>query len=406
MEDEQNAPTAVESTGSAPIESPPFSVEEFIKNLRKELAPVTQETTVGAAGGRDAPESGKPVKSGSSLESYASAFANRAPLQDRFFSVLSGWNDSWKASREPKDFELPLKRFLMPEKYQKTTGGFYLRMQGKGIVVNPGWDFLKHFHDAGFFVQDIDVVVVTSSAEDNFGDVDGIYRLNYELNLMSSDLHVIRYYIHQNAYQKIVSQLRPHFKQERHTIHSLEFYLDSPDMESIALDEDLNLHYFPCQQRTPYPGSADESLNLIIEMQDSQGGSPLSVAWLMGKASPIAMERASDASLLVVDGERASADWLPSFPGAQQKAPAILCCSFNAKEGDRRLQQARQLRHCLQQAPHVAVLPSDVGMQISLPGLQTACSICNGQTPVSKIKVAKSTDLFGSLFYFCPDCTL
>src|SRR5690606_33131219 len=71
-----------------------------------------------------------------------------------------------------------------------------------------------------------------------------LHALNYQRNTHSAQLHVIEYYLNQEAYRHLAPKLTPHFKQERNTIHSLELYLDSPDVENLALSPHVTCSYF------------------------------------------------------------------------------------------------------------------------------------------------------------------
>ena len=119
-----------------------------------------------------------------------------------------------------------------------------MRWKGMGVAINPGRDFLSQFHAQGLHIRDIDAVIVTSDRPDSYEDVPEIYALNYQTNKLSQELKIIHYYLHQHAFQALSGVLKPHFKQERHNLHSLELFLDSPELEKIELSREIQLHYF------------------------------------------------------------------------------------------------------------------------------------------------------------------
>ncbi len=61
-------------------------------------------------------------------------------------------------------------------------GGYFLTWRGKGIVIDPGLDFLRNFRDAGRLVLDIDLLILTHNHLDHVGDVIPILTLLHEYN--------------------------------------------------------------------------------------------------------------------------------------------------------------------------------------------------------------------------------
>ena len=41
-------------------------------------------------------------------------------------------------------------------------GGYFVWHKGKGIVIDPGYNFIENFYDAGCRICDIDTVIITS----------------------------------------------------------------------------------------------------------------------------------------------------------------------------------------------------------------------------------------------------
>jgi glyoxylase-like metal-dependent hydrolase (beta-lactamase superfamily II) len=46
-------------------------------------------------------------------------------------------------------------------------GGYYLRHDGYGIVIDPGYNFLQNFYEAGGRIFDIDAIVLTHAHNDH-----------------------------------------------------------------------------------------------------------------------------------------------------------------------------------------------------------------------------------------------
>lgn len=74
-------------------------------------------------------------------------------------------------------------------------GGYFLMWSGKGIVIDPGYDFLQNFYDEGFSLGDIDAVVVTHTHPDHEDDLSTLSTLVREWN---------EYHQHMGRYERRV----------------------------------------------------------------------------------------------------------------------------------------------------------------------------------------------------------
>ncbi|MCO5382962.1 MAG: MBL fold metallo-hydrolase [Methanosarcina barkeri] len=85
-----------------------------------------------------------------------------------FLSVLRKWN-----SYTP---------ILPSEKGDNKGGGYFLYHRGKGIVIDPGFNFVENFYQEGFKVADIDAVLITHAHNDHTVDLESILTLVYKHN--------------------------------------------------------------------------------------------------------------------------------------------------------------------------------------------------------------------------------
>ena len=85
-----------------------------------------------------------------------------------FLSVLRKWN-----SYTP---------ILPSEKGDNKGGGYFLYHRGKGIVIDPGFNFIENFYQEGFKVADIDAVLITHAHNDHTVDLESILTLVYKHN--------------------------------------------------------------------------------------------------------------------------------------------------------------------------------------------------------------------------------
>jgi ribonuclease BN (tRNA processing enzyme) len=61
-------------------------------------------------------------------------------------------------------------------------GGYFLLWKGKGIVIDPGYDFIQNFYDEGFSLEDIDAIVLSHSHPDHDDDFASLTTLVKEWN--------------------------------------------------------------------------------------------------------------------------------------------------------------------------------------------------------------------------------
>ncbi len=111
-------------------------------------------------------------------EEKLKAFTNKRrsipPDAFSFFSVLRKWN-----SYTP---------ILPSEKGDNQGGGYFLHIAGKngregrGIVIDPGFNFVENFYEEGFKAADIDAVLISHAHNDHTVDLEAILTLIHKIN--------------------------------------------------------------------------------------------------------------------------------------------------------------------------------------------------------------------------------
>lgn len=66
--------------------------------------------------------------------------------------------------------------------YASRGGGYFIKIKGKGIVVDPGFNFIDNFREAGHKFHEIDVVLITHAHNDHTADLESILTLLYRYN--------------------------------------------------------------------------------------------------------------------------------------------------------------------------------------------------------------------------------
>jgi ribonuclease BN (tRNA processing enzyme) len=66
-----------------------------------------------------------------------------------------------------------------PSTFKMKGGGYYIVFRGKGIAIDPGFNFVENLYSEGFSIADIHYVIVTHDHIDHTADVDTILSLHY-----------------------------------------------------------------------------------------------------------------------------------------------------------------------------------------------------------------------------------
>lgn len=342
-----------------------------------------------------------------SMHSYLQQADKNSKLTENALYVLNGW---------PAHAH---KSLLFTEESRKSCGGHYLRWNGKGIAINPGPGFLDNFHRQGLCIRDIDFVIVTRNNREAYADVKAISELNHQLNKIAPERQILHYFLHQRVCQELAPFLKPSFKQARNTIHKLEMYLDSPDVEKVELDDGITLHYF----HTTMPGalnnyrenSDDQSFNnssLGIRLELSKEMKKLKIGYLSGLAwSPLLAHHLGHCDIMLAAfGNTNSSDYskmgynedsLGYFGVStllEELAPRLmLLTEFGGREGDIRIEVVKKIRS--EQGNHSVLLAADVGLMVDLNNLNIKCSISEASVAPKDVNVVASNESFGHLRY-------
>lgn len=411
------APTESHEMQAIPIEEGMSAADEL-----NQLAASDYAVTTNSAGQLLSDQFGLSFDAGLSLEErirqfqrrqvddlslYIQRAMQRPQVQDKQFFVLHGW----KSEEERRSVC----------KSTATSGGYFVRWNGKGVVVNPGERFLENFHAAGLHIKDIDFVVVTQDQAAALKDVEAIYELNYRVNKMDANLHIIQYYLNQQAHRQLSSTLKPHFKQERNTVHSLELYVDSPDVESLPLADGIVLEYFPTFSPEHEPDKVLNTVGLRLVLES--GKFRTSVGYVSGTAySPVLAQHLSGTEVLVTGfgsteandyGKVAYNDDCLGYFGThsliEEIAPQLLIASeFTGTDGDIRVEVAKKLRQETTYQTHspTVVLPGDSSLTLDLETQRVRCTVTGTYVEPTQVHVVKSSEAFGSLGYLSPSCFL
>jgi hypothetical protein len=347
------------------------------------------------------------------------ADTRKQPLDNSLF-VLHGW--------EKNKSQETIGHSLLKSKEANTTGGLFIRWNGTGVAINPGKNFLNNLHQQGLHIKDVDCVVVTRDAPESYCETEAIYKLNYQVNAAnrtSDDLHIIHYYLNQQAYRQISAQLKPNFKQERNTVHCLELFIDSPEVEKVELNERLTLQYFLTRTQDDLSTTNDSTscLGIRLECKGADGRSLSTLGYLSGTPwSPLLSHNLGRCDILITGLEDTSPSdyskvkynedslgYFGCYSLMEEVAPRILIVSeFSGKQGDIRVEVSKKMRqeYAYSSDQRTVVLPGDTELTLNLQTLQVQCSVTKKLVDPSQVRVIKTVDAFGRLQYLSPSCCL
>ncbi len=141
------------------------------------------------------------------------------PLNENFFMVLRRWNSYTPAMvTEPglyNGIKLDYDSYLNLE--SNLGGGYFLYWNNKGIVIDPGFDFLDNFFYNKLSVSDIDAVVITHAHVDHSIDFEPLITLIYEFNEnLDEDIRDLKAKLGENKDKKnLIAQIEDKEKKKK-----------------------------------------------------------------------------------------------------------------------------------------------------------------------------------------------
>lgn len=350
------------------------------------------------------------------IQNYLKMVSNREIFPKEGLYVLQ--ESQWSGHPSSK-IPLPLKTTL--------AGGYYLKWQEKGIVINPGPHFLDFFHQQGLHIKDIDIVIVTQSDPHYYADIQEIHSINAQLNKETSDLKMIHYFLVQNAYENLSSLLKPHFRQERQCIHPLEFFIDSTNHEKIEITPHIILNYFSSEKNLSQPWlsqSMDKCSSIGIRLDLLKEHQPnISLGYISHTPwSPFLAHHLSGCDLLIAgfghtsieDSQRIyhNEDCL-GYNGTlalleQIQPKLLLCTEFDQGGGDVRLEVIKKMRHAYSQSyskeSSTFILPGDKGLFLDLANFTIDCSITKQPMDLQSVQAIQTKGKFHAFQYLSSSC--
>ena len=274
-------------------------------------------------------------------------------------------------------------------------GGYWASLQGSSFVINPGKSFLERFSNHGRHLWDINNVIITDSSQASSFDLMRIYSLNKEVNALLRQWnlppHVIRYFLHRDAYTKFSHLLQPTCREERSFVEMLTTFGDNHSCESLRFGENLVMEY-----ATSCPSGSSIMLRFCTSQQAPTLGF---VAQTYQQKHSAFLE--SCQTLLIGAGKidlqgLTQEGLLGLLKGVQ--SPLTLLSEIDFSEGDMRIEALKALREELVPSK-MTLLPCEVGVTVNLSTQTMLAPGLANPTLVTHVKTARSQGTFSPLQY-------
>jgi len=266
---------------------------------------------------------------------------------------------------------------------------------------------VENFHAMGFFIHDIDYVIVTHDHVDHAFDVEKIIDLSYQLKIAK-----IQYYLDLSTYGKYYKRINDESTQNGHNAKRLD--LGSEDSQNeIEITENISLSVFETDHCPHSVGikltlGQDEGKVIIGYTSDTAYSESIST-YLDGSDIIIANfseTNTQDFACLEYKKSHLGFYGCRSLIDNIENPPHICIISeFWGGKGDIRTYIAKILKS-MTKHEEVAFIPSDIGLTILLDKKQVLCSKCEKWVDAHLIKSVRPNmrDSFGQLDYVCSLC--
>ncbi len=407
----------VERVLREPDEENKHEPAKFIQGLiQEELAGIEstpEENVLASSPGRgeiDTPEERMLSKlQGSGNEQrdkYDDYLKRQASGRDDLFSCLRGWSSSVTLLEGGNDSHW-------------RGGGYFLKWQGHGVVIDPGFDFIDNFHDAGYTGKEIGAVLVSHNHSDHNYDLRSLDDLRYELHkrwkVNPSGIDLRNYLVGLDedtwmAFESTEKDFRTLVQLDvKKSVRQkwLKRPLDMPmTVEHFPVDHGEDVSHAVGMRLLLHPKSAGEDF-IIGYTGDTEYFDVLPKHL---EQCDILLAHISMPDVEELGFDKAAAGHSKKkhlgYNGlakliTETKPKLTLVGEFWAGRADIRLELIQGLR---KKTGVNAILPTGLGFHLHMPSLEVECTNCRKRVDHSKIKVAPAATPFGPLGYLCISC--
>lgn len=298
-------------------------------------------------------------------------------------------------------------------------GGFYLNVNGFGVVIDPGIGYVENMHRNGVFIEDINAVIVTHNHLDHNKDIGTISALQHDLN---------RYYERRTGFYK------KYFGQINNPEHKISWWLDEGTQKDNESNKSISLNSVVLSDCTDWTKVSEEISIMAFPTKHMKEGVSYGIKCriclkekevVIGYTSdtkffPELLEYLQESDIIIFNisdiyekdirgyksksnhlGYDGSIRILKSSELSYQLAIASEFCCTN---GDYRMKLVKKLSEQAELKEKRYVIASEVGLQVSLDNLQVVCSRCKCAETLNNVVVVAPEREFGKIEYICNRC--
>jgi len=331
------------------------------------------------------------------------------PLKDNFFLVLRRWNSFTPTMLTPTESNLG--------------GGYFLYWKGKGIVIDPGFDFLDNFFNNELVIYDIDTVIITHAHVDHCSDFESLLTLIFEYNEKNEKKKKINVYMNLGSLKKFLGWIPIDEDEKNAKINRI-----------IPLEKGISYDLGDYIKLRVTRAIHDEvlckaySVGIIFELQGESGyteAKPFRIGFTSDtRHDKYVEEQYKDANIIVPhlgsidkndlklgdDEVKRNKNHL-MLTGVistiyMSNAKLAIISEFGEELGEHRLTIVSALNKVFRKNNMARCLTGDIGLKVKIPDLKVKCHYCKKYLDANNMLEGIDPDNRDkkSIVYFCGDC--
>jgi tetratricopeptide (TPR) repeat protein/ribonuclease BN (tRNA processing enzyme) len=367
------------------------------------------------------------------------------PSKENFIMVLRRWNSFTPA--------------MITDTESNRGGGYILYWNGKGIVIDPGFDFLYNLFQNKLKIYDIDAVIITHSHIDHCNDFESILTLIHEYNESLEGKKKI--YDSRNPKKENIKSKKEIERYNQDLINQkkkIDIFLNLGAMKKflswIPIDDEKIRRIYPLEKNVIYDLddykmkikvmksihnevlTKSYSVGLVFELYGSKGYNkrkPFRIGFTSDtRCDESVLKQYKNLDVIIPhlgsveendfqifsDKKHKNHLMLKGVISALSKTNAKLAIisEFGEELGEHRLKIVSALNEVFQAEKGLKCITGDIGLKVSIPDLRVNCHYCHINEECldsgSGIKVQKliedvdPTKKYKNVIYFCEKCNI
>ncbi|MFN3527688.1 MAG: tetratricopeptide repeat protein, partial [Candidatus Altarchaeaceae archaeon] len=303
--------------------------------------------------------------------------------EKNFLIVLRRWNSYTPA--------------LSSELERSKGGGYFLSWQGKGIVIDPGFNFIENFLSNGLRIADIDAIFLTHSHLDHTADFESLMTLIFEHNdnLQENEKKKVDLFLNVSSLNKFGNLISV----DNASINKI-YILQQGDVMDFREKYNFKLKVTYAQHREIYGYGYSTGLIFDLYYKDiNEKEKIFRIGFTMdtGYTEQIG-KQFSDSDILVAHiGSIKEKEFNLDLPIQERlykthlgligtakiiedsKPSLAIISEFGEELGNQRVDIVKAIERVVKSKRIKRVIPGDIGMKILIPNIKIKCDWCSNE---------------------------